>query len=219
MEYTGYLGEADVNVQMCSVLTSFYCKPGIDRLTEETGFDIEMHLIIGYAWATQGKRLFIWDQCNFKFAMKTAVPNQVPWFLTFHLSWWAFEKPLSNFQWQMLQHAFFLFVPFSHPAFAMVCSPTAQFLNITLPGWRHSTSRKMTHLFCDTYFWDYYTEVSDVPLHVAVMLKDAPCQTSLTFLLGRSPKWVTLLLKQGTCLFSSPLEGTHNRHHTEWAEK
>lgn len=49
MEYTGYLGEADVNVQMCSVLTSFGCKPGIDRLTEETGFNIEMHLIIGYA--------------------------------------------------------------------------------------------------------------------------------------------------------------------------
>lgn len=47
-EYTGYLGEAEVDVQICSVLTSSGCKFGIDWLTEETGFNIEMHLIIGY---------------------------------------------------------------------------------------------------------------------------------------------------------------------------
>lgn len=70
VEYTGYLGEGDVDVQICSVLTSSGCKSGTDRLSEETGFNIEMHLIIGYAWAMQGKRLFIWDQRPFKFAMK-----------------------------------------------------------------------------------------------------------------------------------------------------
>lgn len=73
----------------------------------------------------------------------------------------------------------------------------------------------MTNLFCDTYFWDYYIEASEGPLHMAVMLKDAPCQPSLTSLPVRSHKSATSLLIQGTCLFSFPLEGTHNRHHTE----
>lgn len=67
--------------------------------------------------------------------------------------------------------------------------------------------QKMTSLICDACLWDYYTETADVALHMAVMLKDAPCHTSQTCLSVHSPKWVTSLLMQGTCLFSFPLEG------------
>jgi len=49
MEYAGYPGAANVDTQICRALTSFGCKPGIDLLTEETGFNTEMHLITGYA--------------------------------------------------------------------------------------------------------------------------------------------------------------------------
>lgn len=48
MEYTGYLGEADVEFQILSVLRSFDWKFGIDWLTEEIWFNTEMHLVIGY---------------------------------------------------------------------------------------------------------------------------------------------------------------------------
>jgi len=40
------------------MLNSFGCMPGIDRLTAETGINIEMHLIIGCAYAKQSKWLY-----------------------------------------------------------------------------------------------------------------------------------------------------------------
>lgn len=69
MEYTGYLGEVDVEFQIWSVLRSFGWKFGIDWLTEEIWSNTEMHLVIGYVWAMQGKGLYIWDQCPLKFAI------------------------------------------------------------------------------------------------------------------------------------------------------
>lgn len=49
MEYTGYVGEADIAVHACNVLASFGCRSGIDQLTGETGVNVEMHLITVHA--------------------------------------------------------------------------------------------------------------------------------------------------------------------------
>lgn len=54
---TGYLGEADVEFQIWSVLRSFGCKFGRDWLTEGIWVKTEMYQVIGYVWATQGKGL------------------------------------------------------------------------------------------------------------------------------------------------------------------
>lgn len=89
------------------------------------------------------------------------------------------ETP-QQFSVQMLQHAFFGLS--SIPILPFPWFVPQQHNSPIFPGWLHSTSRKMTNLCCDIYFGDYYTEFSDVLLHMAVMLKDAPCQTSAIFL-------------------------------------
>lgn len=145
---------------------------------------------------------------SFQICRETAVLSQIPWFLTFHRTWWVFEKCFSNFHWQMLKHAgFFLPCSLSSSCLRHGLLPKSTSFEYHPSRMTSQCQQKMTILLCDAYLWDYYIEASDVPLHMAVMLKAAPCHTSLTCLSVCSPKWVTSLLMQGICLLCFPLEG------------